>query len=237
MSGTGRGHGGRPRRAPAGGAAPTGDSRGSAADAAADAATDTSTEAATTRTTTPAPLRTPSDHGRPRLRTVSDPASATLPRRPSGRRGRARTARGHGRPVPAPTANDPPSARPALGRCARTARKAAAGRPLPDAGAAIAGATAAGAAIDVDLPIRVTPGQPVEEDVRYVVTERLAAAAEAGLPFLDVTLRNTRAIQAARRDLGPHDALDLARNQRATRPMSDIRTPMTGVSAPDSDVR
>ncbi|WP_190209217.1 hypothetical protein [Kitasatospora indigofera] len=89
----------------------------------------------------------------------------------------------------------------------------------------------------MDLPIRVTPGQPVEEDVRYVVTERLAAAAEAGLPFLDVTLRNTRAIQAARRDLGPHDALDLARNQRATRPMSDIRTPVTGVSAPDSDVR
>ncbi|MFE4603122.1 hypothetical protein ACFRKE_19945, partial [Kitasatospora indigofera] len=142
-----------------------------------------------------------------------------------------------GRPVPAPTANDPPPDRPDRAGCARAGRRAAAGRPIPDAGAIVAGPATAGPATDVDLPIRVTPGQPVEEDVRYVVTERLAAAAEAGLPFLDVTLRNTRAIQAARRDLGPHDAPDLARNQRATHPMSDIRTPMTGVSAPDSDVR
>ncbi|OKI30058.1 hypothetical protein A6A07_22310 [Streptomyces sp. CB03911] len=77
----------------------------------------------------------------------------------------------------------------------------------------------------------------MEVDVRHVATDRRAASTEAGLPLLDVTLRNTQAIRTARRDLGPHHAFHLAEKQRAAHPLSDIRTQVPGASAPDSYVR
>ncbi|MFI6447024.1 hypothetical protein [Kitasatospora sp. NPDC050543] len=87
------------------------------------------------------------------------------------------------------------------------------------------------------LPRTVTPGQQVVIDVRYLVTDCTRAPADAGLPFLDVTLRNTRAIQTLSQILGPDYTLELSRNLHATCSSSDIRTRTPDSSAPNSTVR
>ncbi|GAA0655844.1 hypothetical protein GCM10010193_02840 [Kitasatospora atroaurantiaca] len=74
------------------------------------------------------------------------------------------------------------------------------------------------------LPRTVEPGRQVEFDVVYLVTDCAAAPRDAGLPFLDVTLRNTRAIQTVSQILGDGYARDLSRNLHITCPDSGIRT-------------
>jgi hypothetical protein len=63
------------------------------------------------------------------------------------------------------------------------------------------------------------------------------APADAGIPFLNVTLRNTGAIRIPGAAPGAHHALHLSTNPRTVRPLSDIRTCTSVVSMPDSDDR
>lgn len=51
-------------------------------------------------------------------------------------------------------------------------------------------------------PVPVTPGQAVLLTVDYRVTDCSSAPPDAGMPFLDVTLRNTRAMQTVSQILG-----------------------------------
>ncbi|WP_441246668.1 Tat pathway signal sequence domain protein [Kitasatospora sp. McL0602] len=74
------------------------------------------------------------------------------------------------------------------------------------------------------LPTSVRPGSPVDFTVLYVVTDCAAAPRDAGMPFLDVTLRNAQAIQTLSQILGPDYARDLSRNLHITCPNSGIRT-------------
>ncbi|GAA2741717.1 MULTISPECIES: hypothetical protein [Kitasatospora] len=60
------------------------------------------------------------------------------------------------------------------------------------------------------LPRTVAPGQSVELLVALHVTDCSAAPADAELPFLDVTLRNTRAMETVSQILGDAYAHDLS---------------------------
>ena len=87
------------------------------------------------------------------------------------------------------------------------------------------------------VPVRVKPGQAAEARVRYVVTDCRAAPADTGFPFLDVTLRNTRAIREPGRIPGADHALDLSENLHAACRLSAIRTRAFSAIMPDSDDR
>ncbi|MFD9125182.1 hypothetical protein [Kitasatospora sp. NPDC059571] len=75
------------------------------------------------------------------------------------------------------------------------------------------------------LPVAVGPGRPVELTVAFAVTDCAQAPPDAGLPFLDVTLRNTRAIETVSQILGPDYARDLSENLHSACPNSAQRTP------------
>ncbi|MFF0295763.1 Tat pathway signal sequence domain protein [Kitasatospora sp. NPDC004615] len=87
------------------------------------------------------------------------------------------------------------------------------------------------------LPQTVPPGQTVSLRVGLRVTDCSAAPADAGMPFLDVTLRNTRAIETQSEILGDSYARDLSTALHATCDSPDNRTPTTSPTDPDKPVR
>lgn len=87
------------------------------------------------------------------------------------------------------------------------------------------------------LPYRVMPGQTAPLTVDYEVVSCDDLPPEFDLAELDVTLRNTRAIQTLSQNLGAQYASALARNMRAACPNTDIRTPPVESTSPDSGVR
>ncbi|GGQ60167.1 Tat pathway signal sequence domain protein [Kitasatospora griseola] len=87
------------------------------------------------------------------------------------------------------------------------------------------------------LPQTVPPGQTVSLRVGLKVTDCSAAPADAGLPFLDVTLRNTRALETTSQILGDSYARDLSAALHATCDTPDNRTPTTSPSSSDKPVR
>ncbi|PJN25048.1 Tat pathway signal sequence domain protein [Kitasatospora sp. CB02891] len=87
------------------------------------------------------------------------------------------------------------------------------------------------------LPQTVPPGQTVSLRVGLKVTDCSAAPADAGLPFLDVTLRNTRALETTSQILGDSYARDLSAALHATCDTPDNRTPTTSPSSSDIPVR
>ncbi|MER5641643.1 hypothetical protein ABT095_32465 [Kitasatospora sp. NPDC002227] len=87
------------------------------------------------------------------------------------------------------------------------------------------------------LPRQVTTAAPVEFTVVYTVTDCAAAPRDAGMPFLDVTLRNTRGLQTLSQILGPTYARDLSRNLHITCPDSAIRTATPVSAVADTGVR
>jgi len=88
-----------------------------------------------------------------------------------------------------------------------------------------------------ELPRTVGPGESVELQVTLRVTDCAGAPKDAELPFLDVTLRNARAMETVSQILGDAYARDLSRALHSTCPDSDIRTSTTSPSAPDTPVR
>ncbi|MET8559709.1 Tat pathway signal sequence domain protein [Streptomyces flaveolus] len=68
---------------------------------------------------------------------------------------------------------------------------------------------------DPPVPLRTKPGSARKVTITMHVTECAKAPQNAGLPFLDVTLRNTRAIQVQSFILGPRYAQDLSHALRA----------------------
>lgn len=87
------------------------------------------------------------------------------------------------------------------------------------------------------LPRTVEPGRAADFAVVYRVTDCAAAPRDAAMPFLDVTLRNTRAMQTLSQILGAQYARDLSRNLHITCPDSDIRTHAPVPATPDGPVR
>ncbi|GAA2148091.1 hypothetical protein GCM10009760_39640 [Kitasatospora kazusensis] len=87
------------------------------------------------------------------------------------------------------------------------------------------------------LPATVGPGRPAELTLVYRVTDCAAAPRDAGMPLLDVTLRNTRAIQTVSQILGADYARDLSRNLHIICPDTDIRTSTPVPAIPDSVIR
>ncbi|WP_407990820.1 hypothetical protein [Kitasatospora sp. CMC57] len=87
------------------------------------------------------------------------------------------------------------------------------------------------------LPYSVMPGQSAPLEVEYAVEDCAAAPRDAGLPYLDVTLRNPRAIQTLSQILGDRYAADLSRNLHIACPDSDIRTSAPEDTSPDGGVR
>ncbi|MEV8093894.1 Tat pathway signal sequence domain protein [Kitasatospora sp. NPDC085879] len=87
------------------------------------------------------------------------------------------------------------------------------------------------------LPVTVRPEQPVLLTVEYRVTDCAGAPPDAGMPFLDVTLRNTRAIQTISQILGPRYARDLSERLHSACPISGYRTGVSAPAATDSHVR
>ncbi|KDN86241.1 hypothetical protein KCH_20580 [Kitasatospora cheerisanensis KCTC 2395] len=65
----------------------------------------------------------------------------------------------------------------------------------------------------------------------------LGGPADAGLPFLDVTLRNTRAMETASQILGDSYARDLSAALHSTCDIPDNRTPATSPTSSDKPVR
>ncbi|MFJ1702396.1 Tat pathway signal sequence domain protein [Kitasatospora sp. NPDC088346] len=87
------------------------------------------------------------------------------------------------------------------------------------------------------LPRRLDPGVTAVVEVVFRVTDCAQAPPDAGMPFLDVTLRNTRAIQTLSQILGDAYAGDLSRNLHIACPDSDNRTGMPVPPFPDVVVR
>jgi hypothetical protein len=87
------------------------------------------------------------------------------------------------------------------------------------------------------LPRRVTPKAATEIVLVYRVTDCGAAPPDAGLPFLDVTLRNARAAQTVSQILGSGYAADLSSNLHLVCPNSGIRTSASAATYPDTVVR
>ncbi|MFD8482494.1 hypothetical protein [Kitasatospora sp. NPDC059673] len=87
------------------------------------------------------------------------------------------------------------------------------------------------------LPQTVPPGQTVSLRVGLRVTDCSAAPADAGMPFLDVTLRNARAMETVSEIPGDAYARDLSAALHATCDAPDNRTPTTSPTAPDKPVR
>ncbi|MFJ5924254.1 hypothetical protein ACIQF6_16810 [Kitasatospora sp. NPDC092948] len=87
------------------------------------------------------------------------------------------------------------------------------------------------------LPQAVQPGQTVSLRIGLKVTDCSAAPADAGMPFLDVTLRNTRAMETTSQILGDSYARDLSAALHATCDAPDNRTAATSSGSPDKPVR
>ncbi|MFJ5231755.1 Tat pathway signal sequence domain protein [Kitasatospora sp. NPDC088391] len=87
------------------------------------------------------------------------------------------------------------------------------------------------------LPQTVPAGRTVTLRVGLRVTDCSAAPPDAGLPFLDVTLRNTRAMETASQILGDPYARDLSAALHSACDIPDNRTPAPSPTAPDSPVR
>ncbi|MEV4557547.1 Tat pathway signal sequence domain protein [Kitasatospora sp. NPDC049285] len=87
------------------------------------------------------------------------------------------------------------------------------------------------------LPQTVPAGASVELRVGLKVTDCSAAPADAGLPFLDVTLRNTRAMETVSQILGDSYARDLSLAIHSACPGSDNRTRTPTASPADTSVR
>ncbi|MER8182482.1 Tat pathway signal sequence domain protein [Kitasatospora sp. NPDC094015] len=87
------------------------------------------------------------------------------------------------------------------------------------------------------VPLRIEPGAAARLEVRFLVTDCAAAPPDAGMPVLDVTLRNTRAIQTASQILGDGYPGDLSRNLHIACPDSDIRTRVPVPPSPNTAVR
>ncbi|WP_147437093.1 Tat pathway signal sequence domain protein [Streptomyces sp. TLI_171] len=87
------------------------------------------------------------------------------------------------------------------------------------------------------LPQTVPVGSTVSLRVGLKVTDCAAAPADAGLPFLDVTLRNTRAMETVSQILGDSYARDLSAALHSSCDNPDNRTPATTPSEPDKPVR
>ncbi|WP_354639533.1 Tat pathway signal sequence domain protein [Kitasatospora camelliae] len=87
------------------------------------------------------------------------------------------------------------------------------------------------------LPVAIPPGGSVELPVVFTVTDCATAPADAELPFIDVTLRNTRAIQTVSQILGSAYARELSRIIHIACPDSGIRTSTSAPPFPDGPVR
>ncbi|MEV6207795.1 Tat pathway signal sequence domain protein [Kitasatospora sp. NPDC051914] len=87
------------------------------------------------------------------------------------------------------------------------------------------------------LPVRVTPGQSVLLTVEYRVTDCAGAPPDAGMPFLDVTLRNTRAIETVSQILGARYARDLSERLHSACPISGYRTQVSAHTVTNTHVR
>ncbi|WP_407912568.1 hypothetical protein [Kitasatospora sp. NE20-6] len=86
-------------------------------------------------------------------------------------------------------------------------------------------------------PVPVTPGQAVLLTVDYRVTDCSSAPPDAGMPFLDVTLRNTRAMQTVSQILGGRYPLDLSERLHSACPISADRTRVSAEKSSDTRVR
>ncbi|MFC8721931.1 Tat pathway signal sequence domain protein [Kitasatospora sp. NPDC057198] len=87
------------------------------------------------------------------------------------------------------------------------------------------------------LPRTVPPGGTLSLRVGLRVTDCSGAPADATLPFLDVTLRNTRAMETVSQILGADYARDLSAALHSACDDTDKRTPTTSTDAPDKPVR
>ncbi|BAJ27850.1 MULTISPECIES: hypothetical protein [Kitasatospora] len=87
------------------------------------------------------------------------------------------------------------------------------------------------------LPQTVPPGGTISLRVGLRVTDCSGAPADASLPYLDVTLRNTRAMETLSQILGDSYARDLSAALHSVCDGTDNRTPATTSSAPDKPVR
>ncbi|KQV19150.1 MULTISPECIES: hypothetical protein [unclassified Kitasatospora] len=87
------------------------------------------------------------------------------------------------------------------------------------------------------LPYEVTAGQSAPLTLDYRVQDCAGLPLDAGLPYLDVTLRNTRAIQTISQIPGDGYALALSRQLHIACPESDIRTPPADGTPADTGVR
>ncbi|MEV7176217.1 Tat pathway signal sequence domain protein [Kitasatospora sp. NPDC093679] len=87
------------------------------------------------------------------------------------------------------------------------------------------------------LPVTVTPERPVLLTVEYRVTDCAGAPPDAGMPFLDVTLRNTRAIETVSQILGTQYARDLSQRLHSACPISGYRTQVSAHAVTNTHVR
>ncbi|MGW4384219.1 hypothetical protein [Kitasatospora sp. NPDC004531] len=87
------------------------------------------------------------------------------------------------------------------------------------------------------LPQTVPPGRSVSLRVGLRVTDCSAAPADAAQPSLDVTLRNSRALETVSQILGDGYAHDLSKALHTICDGPDNRTPTTSSTAPDKPVR
>ncbi|MFF4338726.1 Tat pathway signal sequence domain protein [Kitasatospora sp. NPDC001540] len=87
------------------------------------------------------------------------------------------------------------------------------------------------------LPRTVPPGGTVSLRVDLRVTDCSGAPADATFPFLDVTLRNTRAIETVSQIPGDAYARDLSAALHSACDITDNRTPTTSATGPDKPVR
>jgi hypothetical protein len=87
------------------------------------------------------------------------------------------------------------------------------------------------------LPVAVAAQGAAVLTVDFRVTDCAGAPPDAGMPLLDVTLRNTRAIETVSQILGAGYARDLSENLHAACPNSAQRTPTSATEAPNTPVR
>lgn len=87
------------------------------------------------------------------------------------------------------------------------------------------------------LPQTVPAGGTVSLRIGLRVTDCAGAPMDAGLPFLDVTLRNTRAMETVSQILGDSYARDLSAALHSACGVPDNRTPAATPSTPDELVR
>ncbi|MER5864700.1 Tat pathway signal sequence domain protein [Kitasatospora sp. NPDC002040] len=87
------------------------------------------------------------------------------------------------------------------------------------------------------LPYEVMAGQSAPLTLDYRVLDCIGLPLDAGLPYLDVTLRNIRAIQTVSQIPGDGYALALSRQLHIACPKSDMRTSLVDGTPADASVR